>query len=174
MMRLKRPGSGFPDPVKRELLDRSGGICECHLVPQLPTFGVGCGALLGPGNTFLEHIVPRELGGRDDLSNGAALVKTCWKVKTAAYDLPAIADAKRQQDRQFGIGGPGQGRSPMRGGRFSPESRSIDGRVKPRRSLTIKLVDAGIVHPDALRAAMAEDPAVCLVVTHPHPQPVTE
>ncbi len=158
MMRLARPGLGFSDPVKRHILDRSGGICECHLVPQLPTFGVGCGALLGPGNTFLEHIIPRELGGRDNLDNGAALVKTCWKVKTAAYDLPAIADAKRQQDRQFGIGGPGRGRAPMRGGRFSSESRGMDGRVKPRLTLTERLVAGGIVHPDALRAALADDP----------------
>ena len=173
MMRLTRPGRGFSDPIKRDILDRSGGLCECHLVPQLPTFGVGCGSHLGPGNTFLEHIVPRELGGGDTLSNGAALVKTCWKVKTAAYDLPAIADAKRQQDRQFGIGGDGRGRTPMRGGRFSRESRGMDGRVKTRLSLTEKLVAGGIVHPDALQAAMTADPETCLVVTQIHP-PVTE
>jgi hypothetical protein len=145
----------FTDRTKRRILDRSQGACECHRVPQLPTFGVGCGQLLGPGNTFLEHIVPKELGGGSDEDNGAALTKTCWRIKTQCYDLPAIADAKRQQDRQHGIGGPGRGRRRMRGGRHSAETIGMDGTVRPRLTLTEKLIRDGRLDPRSLPAAAA-------------------
>ncbi len=155
-MRLRR--DNFPSPVKREMLDRSGGKCECHRVPQLPTYGIGCGSLLGPGNTFHEHIIPVELKGPSTAANGACLCKTCWRLKTDVYDLPVIADAKRQHDRQFAIGGDGRGRNPMPGGRFSEESRGMDGRVKARKSLTRRLIEIGRIDPAALAAARGEEP----------------
>lgn len=93
----------FTTQTQRDALERSGGICECHLVPQLPTFGIGCGRALGPGNSFFEHLTPCELGGSNDISNAAVLVRTCWKAKTALYDLPIIAKAKRNHDAHNGI-----------------------------------------------------------------------
>jgi hypothetical protein len=156
MLRLRR-NADFPDKVKDAALDRSGGICECHRVPQLPTYKIGgCGCLLGPGNTFIEHIVPRELGGGNDISNAAALSKTCWRLKTDTYDLPTIAEAKRERRAHFGIGTPGKGRSPMRGGRASDETKRMDGRVDVRRRLTDKLVAIGVIDPAALAAAREE------------------
>jgi hypothetical protein len=131
MMRLRRE---FPSAVKRAMLDRSGGKCECHRVPQLPTYGVGCGVLLGPGNTFHEHIIPDALGGPNTAENGACLTKTCWTLKSAIYDLPIIADTTRMQDRQYGIGGPGRGRNPLPGGRRDPRKRTMSGEVVDRRT----------------------------------------
>jgi hypothetical protein len=154
---MMRPRREFPSPVKREMLDRSGGKCECHRVPQLPTYGVGCGVLLGPGNTFHEHIIPDALDGPNTAEFGACLCKTCWRLKTDVYDLPVIAEAKRQHDRQFSIGGPGRGRSPMRGGRHSTESRGMDGRVKVRKSLTRRLVEAVIIDRASVVAARCDD-----------------
>ncbi len=155
MMRLRRD---FSPDTKRAARERAGGTCECHRVPQLMAIlkGKPCGCPLGAGDTFYEHITPRELGGGNDLSNCAILVRTCWRLKTDLFDLPTIADANRQEDRQSGIGGPGRGRHPMRGGRNSDESRGMDGRVKPRESLTARLVKAGIIHPVDLAAAREE------------------
>lgn len=148
-------GRDFSKGTKHAALDRSTGICECHLVPQLMEIlhGKPCGGRLGAGDTFYEHIVPKEFSGDCSLDNCAVLTRTCWRLKTDIYDLPAIADAKRQEDHQFGIDGPGRGRSPMRGGRHSAESRSMTGHVKPRRTLSQKLLAAGIIHPDDLEAA---------------------
>ncbi|HWL04527.1 MAG TPA: HNH endonuclease signature motif containing protein [Xanthobacteraceae bacterium] len=89
----------FSSPVKRAALERSGGTCECYRIPGRP----GCGALLGPGNTFYEHIIPDQLGGEPSLDNCAALTKTCWRLKTDTYDLPVIAKSKRVRDRHRGI-----------------------------------------------------------------------
>lgn len=145
----------FGKDTKRAALGRSNGICECHLVPQLMDIlhQKPCGGRLGAGDTFYEHIIPKEFSGDNSLDNCAVLTRTCWRLKTDIYDLPAIAEAKRQEDHQFAIDGPGRGRAPMRGGRHSDESRGIDGRMKPRRTLTQKLVAAGIIHPDDLEAA---------------------
>jgi len=93
----------FPASVKREAIERSGGICECHLVPQLPTFGIGCSCALGVSNTFFEHITPCELGGNNSIENIGVLVRTCWRAKTDCYDLPIIAKAKRNFDAHNGI-----------------------------------------------------------------------
>lgn len=92
---------GFSASVKRQAFERSGGICECHLMPHI--FKVACGAALTSGNTFYEHIDPDAMSGRRDLDNCAVLTKTCWKYKTARYDLPVIAKSKRVRDRVRGI-----------------------------------------------------------------------
>lgn len=92
----------FSSPTKREAYRRSGGFCECHLVPWLRRPN-GCGARLGDGNTFYEHIEPSAISGRNDLENCAVLCKICWKEKTARYDLPVIAKSNRQRDRARGI-----------------------------------------------------------------------
>lgn len=93
----------FPTSVKREAYDRSNGICECHRVWCLPTYGKGCGVALGEGNTFYEHIDPDAISKRNDMENCATLCKTCWRLKTSSYDQPVVADVKRMQDRARNI-----------------------------------------------------------------------
>lgn len=93
----------FGKPVLRAAYKRSGGICECHLVPSLPTFRIGCGQLLGPANTFFEHVDPDGAGGAPTLENCAVLTKTCWRLKTDSYDRPLVAKTIRQHDRDIGI-----------------------------------------------------------------------
>lgn len=101
---MTRTRREFPNSVKRAARERAAGICECHRVPQLPTFGKSCGCKLGPGNTFFEHVNPDGLTGDPVLENCCALCKTCWRIKTSTYDIPRIAEAKRRQDRDSGIG----------------------------------------------------------------------
>lgn len=93
----------FTKQTRRLAYKRSNGICECHLVWQLPTYRTGCGVKLSPGNCFYEHISPDRLGGLNDLDNCAALSKTCWKLKTSGYDRPKIDKSRRQQDHGRGI-----------------------------------------------------------------------
>jgi hypothetical protein len=102
---MRRSRSEFPIGVKREALERSGGICECHLVPFLMKLydGKPCGQKLGPGNCFYEHIEPDWITKDNSLGNCCCLVKTCWHAKTNSFDKPTIADVRRQTDRHFGI-----------------------------------------------------------------------
>lgn len=126
-----RPRREFPTSVKRDALNRSGGLCECHCVPQLPTYGKGCNRPLGIGNTFFEHIICDGLDGEPTLENCAALVKTCWMAKTSRYDIPVIAKVKRQRDKSFGIRGTLR---PLPGGRSSELKKRMDGTVVERRT----------------------------------------
>jgi len=89
----------FTMQTKREAYERSGGLCECHLIPG----HVGCGAVLHPGFIFFEHIIQCDMGGDNSLENCAVLTKTCWKAKTAGIDLPLIAKGRRIRDREHGI-----------------------------------------------------------------------
>jgi 5-methylcytosine-specific restriction enzyme A len=93
----------FTKATQRQAYERSKGICECHRVWQLPTYRTGCGIRLSPGNIFYEHIEPDRLGGVNDLDNCAALSKTCWKLKSFAYDRPKIDKSRRVQDLARGI-----------------------------------------------------------------------
>lgn len=93
--------NNFTAATKRLAFERSNGICECHLIPHV--FKVACGRPLGAGNSFYEHIDPSAISGRNDLGNIAVLVKTCWKIKTATYDLPTIAKSNRTRDLARGI-----------------------------------------------------------------------
>ena len=86
----------FPTSVKREAHRRSGGICECHLIPHV--FKVFCGQPLGIGNTFYEHIVCDGIDGEPTLDNCAVLTKTCWKYKTDSYDKRVVAKTRRVGD----------------------------------------------------------------------------
>jgi hypothetical protein len=126
------PRLEFTTATQREALARSKGVCECHRVPQLATYGIGCDVPLGPGNTFFEHIVPCELGGDNDIDNCAALSRTCWKAKTANYDLRVIAKAKRNFDKDNGIRDPWKKRLP--GGRHSAFKLKMNGQVVDRRT----------------------------------------
>ncbi|MBN9053459.1 MAG: HNH endonuclease, partial [Rhizobiales bacterium] len=66
----------FSSSVKRTALERSAGICECHLIPHV--FPDACGRPIGPGNTFYEHIDPEAISKRNDIENCAVLCRTCW------------------------------------------------------------------------------------------------
>lgn len=105
----------FPRSVKLEALERSGGVCECHLIPHV--FKTFCGLPLGTGNTFFEHIVCDEIRKDNSLRNAAVLTKTCWRFKTDHHDLPIIAKAKRNFDSHNGIVRP---RRTLPGGRGDP------------------------------------------------------
>lgn len=118
----------FPLKVKDAALKRSNGVCECHLVSQLPTFEVGCGCALGPGNTYFEHVNPDGLTGEPTLENCAALCRTCWALKTKTYDIPVIAKAKRVRRKHVGIRRP----SRFACARNSKWKKKLDGSVVRR------------------------------------------
>lgn len=96
-----RTRNNFTTQTKRDAHTRSGGICECHLIPHV--FKVACGCALGPGNTFYEHIDPDAISSRSDLNNCAVLTKTCWSLKTNRHDKPVVAKSNRVRDRANGI-----------------------------------------------------------------------
>lgn len=129
----------FSAATKRATFQRSGGICECHRIawfrrPQ------GCGARLGVGNTFYEHVEPDNIRHDASIENCAALTKTCWQDKTSGYDRKVIAKSNHTRDRARGIDKmpsrplPGTKRSgialPFRGG---PVDRSTGERWGARR-----------------------------------------
>ncbi len=106
----------FTTATKRDAHKRSGGICECHRIPNWP-YPV-CGRPLGPGNTFYDHLDPDWFCGCNDLDNCAVLTKTCNALKTDRIDKPAIAKTKRVADRDRGISRTLKGR-PLPGTRAS-------------------------------------------------------
>lgn len=120
----------FTKATMREAYERSGGVCECHRVWQLPTYRLGCGVKLSSGNCFYEHIEPDRLGGLSDLDNCAALSKTCWKLKTSSYDRLTIDKHKRVADLARGI----RSRSRLPGGRDTPIKLCINGPPIDRRT----------------------------------------
>lgn len=119
----------FPNKVKRAAYARSGGVCECWRIPGWK----GCGRPIGDGNVFYEHIVCDGIGGEPTLDNCACLTKTCWKRKTAEYDIPTVAKAKRVTDRGIGIRRSDHAwRRVMPGSRNSPVIKRMDGRTEWR------------------------------------------
>jgi hypothetical protein len=92
----------FKAETKRLAFDRSNGICECHRIPWLKRPN-GCGAKLGIGNTFYEHVKTDFHSSDNSLDNCAVLVRTCFREKTAKHDLPSIAKTKRVRDLARGI-----------------------------------------------------------------------
>lgn len=123
----------FTNETKRLAVRRSGGICECHLLAKagVPGFRLdGCGVQIGVGNCFFEHIEPSYFAGRIDLDNIATLSRTCWKMKTATWDLPKIAKTKRQQNMRFGIRS--ESSAPIPGSKRSPFRKKINGAVEWR------------------------------------------
>ena len=92
----------FNAQTKRDAYSRSGGICECHLIPWLKR-PFGCGVKLVTGAIFYEHIITDFHGSDNSLSNCATLCRTCWKEKTTRHDIPSIAKTKRARDAARGI-----------------------------------------------------------------------
>ncbi len=90
--------------------------------------------------------------------SGAAPValahRRCNRLWNNRHDTPLFAKSNRQRDKFRGIK---QSRTPMRAGRSSAESRGIDGQIRPRRTLSEKLVEAGILHPQDIEAGRASD-----------------
>jgi hypothetical protein len=120
--------NNFTKKTQREALERSNGICECHLIPHV--FAVACGRQLGAGNTFFEHVDPDRLSGNASLENCAALTKTCWQIKTATYDLPIIAKTQRIFDFHNGVKDPHRRKLP--GGKDDRLKKKISGEVVAR------------------------------------------
>jgi hypothetical protein len=92
----------FSTQTKRDAYSRSGGICECHRIPWLER-PKGCGVKLVTGAIFYEHIICDFHCSDNSLSNAAVLCRTCWKEKTARFDIPSIAKTKRLIDSVRGI-----------------------------------------------------------------------
>lgn len=103
----------FTAKTKRAAFERSGGICECAIVPMLNR-PQGCGTRLTEGRIRYEHIVPAELTRDNSLENCAAMSLGCWREKTDSYDRKVIAKSNHQRDRARGVR---KARTPIRGWR---------------------------------------------------------
>lgn len=71
--------------------------------------------------------------------------RRCNRLHGAQVVRPALAKSDRIRERHVNIRGEGLGRTPMDGGRRSPVSKTIEGRVVPRLHLRDKLIAAGII-----------------------------
>jgi hypothetical protein len=91
--------------------------------------GCGCGAKLQVKGYILEHIVPLEDGGADDLSNKAAYAIPCAKAKTKA-EAAARAKSRRVRDKHIGAF-PKKSR-PIPGSKASGLRKRFDGTVERR------------------------------------------
>lgn len=118
----------FTKDTKRQAYERSGGICECHLIPHV--FPQPCGRPLGEGNTWYEHIEPDRICGLNDLSNCAVLTKTCGRLKSAVYDARIIARVRKREDAARAI----RNAPVIPGNRLDPRKRTFYRGVVDRRT----------------------------------------
>lgn len=119
----------FSPETKRQALRRSRGFCECGRLRDRPTGG--CGVQLTPASgIYYEHIDPDKAGGRPSLKNCAVLTRTCWRLKTAAYDIPQVTKTRHMADSHYGIRN--QTSRPLDGSKRSPFRKLMNGRVERR------------------------------------------
>lgn len=116
----------FSAETKRQAFARSGGICECHMIPHV--FPQACGRPLSQGNTWYEHIDPDRISGRNDLANCAVLTKTCGRIKSAVYDQVLVARVRKREDRARGI----RPAPTLPGSRRDPFKKTMRGQVVDR------------------------------------------
>jgi 5-methylcytosine-specific restriction enzyme A len=90
----------FSKAVRRAALDRANGQCEGSLDD-----GERCPCRLDRGKFHFDHDIPDWMGGEPTIDNCVVLCIPCHHDKTAGVDIPAIAKAKRIQDRERGIFG---------------------------------------------------------------------
>lgn len=127
---MMRRRLNFTEPTKREAYARSGGICECHRVPELMRLlhGRPCGVALVTGCIEYDHIIADAIRPDNSLENCAALTKTCHALKTPR-DRKVIAKSNHQRDRHLGIH---SARNRLPGGREDPRKRTMAGVVVDR------------------------------------------
>jgi 5-methylcytosine-specific restriction endonuclease McrA len=93
--------------------------------------GCGCGIKLDATREGIidEHVIPRALGGSDDISNRQLWRKPCSAKKTAEKDIPAIAKVNRLHEKH-GFKEPKRKPGPkLRGAGFSNRNRKLNGTV---------------------------------------------
>ena len=107
------PRQEFTRKVRKHIIDRANGKCDVCELPFKPGARVE-----------VDHILPCELGGTNDASNGRALCPSCHKAKTTE-DIRRIRKADRQRDKASGAS-----RKPTkmksRGFENEPKPRAID------------------------------------------------
>ena len=89
--------------MKRQALERSGGLCEAVGEVYGLAPGQRCNAPLAAGVEFDHYPAPATDKGSDTLENCVATCKTCHRHKTSAYDVPMQAKGKRVSDKHRGI-----------------------------------------------------------------------
>lgn len=89
--------------MKRQALERSGGLCEAVGEVYGLTPGQRCNAPLTAGVEFDHYPAPATDKGTDTLENCVAACKTCHRYKTSTYDVPMQAKGKRVSDKHRGI-----------------------------------------------------------------------
>lgn len=122
----------FTARTKREAYARSNGICECHLLVDVP--GIvrgGCGTPLTPlTGIYYEHINQAFVHDDNSLGNCAVLTRTCWTIKTRFADLPTVARVKQRIDRNIGIRRTSA--SPFPGSKRDRYRKKMNGQVERR------------------------------------------
>lgn len=109
MARTKR--YEFSKETRRQARQRSEGRCEASGAVYGLEPGQRCFAPLDRGVEFDHYPAPATDSGSNTLENCVACCTDCHGRKTAAYDIPMQAKAKRVSDKHLGIRRPSQFRS---------------------------------------------------------------
>ena len=105
MARAKR--LEFTKPVQRDIIKRAtgdDGRIRCE----------GCKCVVKPGGFQIDHIIAdglkrdksKPLTAKDGQLFCSGFPESCHGKKTTKHDVPAIAKAKRREDRAIGVRGP--------------------------------------------------------------------
>ena len=104
---------------RKAVLERSGGLCRV------------CLCALDVSSAEIDHTIPLELGGEDEIENLQPLCKPCHRAKTTE-DIKRIAKARRLRKREEKPPDPQRQNRIKSRGFVKHLSRGFDGRVKAR------------------------------------------
>ena len=125
----------FTEAVKREIRERSGGICECHRMPAdiIHMFPKGCDRDATDIDHIYADVLETDKSKPLTAADGAHLSKACHLIKTAA-DQKARAKRNRHRvrDDRPGSGWWQKGRKLQSRGFDKTLTRKIDGTVVRR------------------------------------------
>lgn len=112
----------FSKETRRQARQRSEGRCVALGAVYGLEPGERCFAPLDRGVEFDHYPAPATDNGSNTLENCVACCTDCHGRKTAAYDIPMQAKAKRVSDKHLGIRPPSKWQTPVRAPR--PKQRS--------------------------------------------------
>ena len=130
----------FTKQTMREARARSGGKCEGIGVWYGLPAGQRCNADLSKGVEY-DHVIRFADGGESELSNCAAVCKTCHAQKTAKVDTPGAAKTKRMSDKANGIA---RDSKPIESRGFQPTRKSAARKAKAKDKIPVPAGPSGI------------------------------
>ena len=130
----------FTKQTMRDAYARSGSKCEAVGVWYGLESDQRCNADLSKGVQY-DHVIRWADGGESELSNCAAVCKTCHAQKTAKVDTPGAAKTKRMSDKANGIA---RDFKPIESRGFQPTHKSAARKAKAADKIPMPNSPTGI------------------------------